>query len=144
MNQLRATRPRLKVKNYLQHGEQAAIAAITPTEDFYNVQKGFPESIDAAGWKLRIDGLVHKPVELTLADIQKLPAVERVMTMECVENRIGGYLIGNGRWKGVAFAPLLAEAGLSGRAKTTRVCRKEPLLCGAPLQRRLADARTVV
>jgi DMSO/TMAO reductase YedYZ molybdopterin-dependent catalytic subunit len=135
MKQLKATRPRLKVKNYLQFGEQAAIAAITPVEDFYNVQKGFPESIDAAGWKLRIDGLVRKPVELTLADIQKLPAVERVMTMECVENRIGGYLIGNGRWKGVPLAPLLAEAGVDPRAKYAAFWGNDRFSSGHPLDR---------
>src|SRR2546423_12464063 len=90
MNQLRTARPRMRVKNYLHHGEKAALAAITPVEDFYNVQKGLPEYIKAPEWQLRVDGLVRKPLVLSLAEIRKRPAVERVMTMECVENRIGG------------------------------------------------------
>jgi DMSO/TMAO reductase YedYZ molybdopterin-dependent catalytic subunit len=135
MNQLRATRPRLRVKDYLQHGENAALAAITPVADFYNVRKGFPESIDEADWRLRIDGLVRRPIEYTLADIQKRPAVERVMTMECVENRIGGYLIGNARWKGTPLAPLLAEAGIDPRARHAAFHGNDRFSSGHPLER---------
>lgn len=135
MRQLKATRPRMRVKDYLQFGEQAALAAITPVADFYNVQKGVPEQIDGASWRLRIDGLVRKPLEFSLADIRALPATEKVMTMECVENRIGGYLIGNARWKGVALAPLLAEAGVDARVQHVALYAPDRFSSGHPLAR---------
>ena len=46
MNHLKNTRPRLRVRDYLSLGERAALAAITPTEDFYNVQKGVPVKVE--------------------------------------------------------------------------------------------------
>jgi DMSO/TMAO reductase YedYZ molybdopterin-dependent catalytic subunit len=138
MRQLKATRPRMRVKDYLQFGEQAALAAITPVPDFYNVQKGVPEQIDGATWKFRIDGLVSKPLEFSLANIRRRPASEKVMTMECVENRIGGYLIGNARWKGASLAALLAEAGVDARAKHAAIYGADWFSSGHPLERLLA------
>jgi DMSO/TMAO reductase YedYZ molybdopterin-dependent catalytic subunit len=135
MKQLQQTRPRLRVKDYLQFGENAALAAITPVPDFYNVQKGIPEYIKSADWKLRIDGLVRTPLELTLDAIRALPSVERVITLECVENRIGGPLIGNARWKGVPLAPLLASAGLDPRAHHAAFYGNDRFSTGHPLER---------
>src|SRR5205085_1750557 len=103
--------------------------------DFYNVQKGIPEYIDASTWTLRIDGLVSKPQTLSLAAIKKLPTIEYVMTMECVENRIGGYLIGNGKWKGVALAPLLAASGIDPRATQVAIYGADKFASGHPLSR---------
>jgi len=110
MNNLRDTRPRMRVRDYLKYGENAALAAITPNEDFYNVQKGTPVRVDANLWRLRIDGLVDRPMSLTLEQVRSRPAIERLLTLECVDNRIGGYSIGNAMWKGVELAPLLAAS----------------------------------
>jgi DMSO/TMAO reductase YedYZ molybdopterin-dependent catalytic subunit len=139
MKQLQQTRPRLRVKDYLHFGENAALAAITPVPDFYNVQKGIPEYIKSADWKLRIDGLVRQPQELTLEAIRALPSVERVITLECVENRIDGPLIGNARWKGVALAPLLESAGLDPRAQHAAFYGSDRFSTGHPLERITAD-----
>ena len=68
MNNLRDTRPRMRVRDYLGHGENAALAAITPNEDFYNVQKGTPVRVDPNLWRLHVDGLVERPVTLSLED----------------------------------------------------------------------------
>jgi DMSO/TMAO reductase YedYZ molybdopterin-dependent catalytic subunit len=139
MKQLQQTRPRLRVKDYLQFGENAALSAITPVPDFYNVQKGIPEYIKSADWKLRIDGLVRHPQEFTLEAIRALPVVERTITLECVENRIGGPLIGNARWKGALLAPLLASAGLDPRAHHAAFYGNDRFSTGHPLERITAD-----
>src|SRR5579871_575592 len=135
MNQLRATRPRLRVKDYLQHGERAALAAITPVPDFYQVQKGLPEYIKEPEWKLRIDGLVRASVELTLAEIRTMPAEERVITMECVENRIGGPLIGNASWKGIPLKALFDRVSLDPRAHEVAFYGNDRFSSGHPLAR---------
>jgi DMSO/TMAO reductase YedYZ molybdopterin-dependent catalytic subunit len=135
MKQLQQTRPRLRVKDFLTLGENAALAAITPVPDFYNVQKGIPEYIKEQDWKLRVDGLVHTPRELTLSAIRALPSVERVITLECVENRIGGPLIGNARWKGVPLATLLVSAGVDSRARHAAFYGGDRFSTGHPLER---------
>ena len=67
-------------------------------------------SIDPTAWKLEIDGLVEKPLTLTLDDIKARPRQEVVFTIECSGNHgfpdfVGG--IGNARWAGTPLAPLL-------------------------------------
>ncbi|SRR5579871_6916988 len=135
MKQLSQTRPRLRVRDYLSLGENAALAAITPVPDFYCVQKGLPEYIKEQAWKLRIDGLVRQPAQFTLAAIRDMPAVERVITLECVENRIGGPLIGNAKWKGVRLADLLASAGVEPRAHYAAFHGNDRFSTGHPLDR---------
>lgn len=134
MNNLRDTRPRLRVRDYLGHGENAALAAITPTEDFYNVQKGSPWRVDGNLWRLRVDGLVARPISLTLSDVRSRAAVEHVLTLECVDNRVGGHYIGNAKWKGVELAPLLTEAGIRPEARYVVLHGADGLTSGHPCE----------
>jgi sulfane dehydrogenase subunit SoxC len=80
--------------------------------------------IDPAAYRLRVDGLVDRALELTLDDLRQLPSITRVLTMECAGN--GRALleprpasqpwlleaVGTGEWRGVDVALLLREAGL--------------------------------
>ena len=80
--------------------------------------------VDPETWTLEIDGLVEKPLSLSLAELRSRPSLEIVSTMECagngrvhIEPRVVSQpwlleAVGNARWKGVALAPLLEEAGL--------------------------------
>ena len=40
-----------------------------------------------------------------------MPSVERMVTLTCVSNEVGGDLAGNARWQGVRLADVLAMAG---------------------------------
>ena len=43
--------------------------AITPTADFYVVSKNiFDPQVDGDSWRLTVDGLVERPLELSLAE----------------------------------------------------------------------------
>jgi DMSO/TMAO reductase YedYZ molybdopterin-dependent catalytic subunit len=87
---------------------------VTPNDKFYVVSKnptGLDPRLDAGKWSLEITGLVGKPVKLTYADIQAMPAFSRYHTLECISNEVGGDLIGNAMWKGVRFRDLLERAG---------------------------------
>ncbi len=80
-------------------------------------------------WRLSIEGLVEKPLTLTLAEISRMPQIERVVTMECAGNgrsyfrpRVAGIqwrkgAVGTARWKGVRFKEVLDRAGLKPGAK---------------------------
>lgn len=84
---------------------------ITPVESFYITTKNFIDpTVDAGPWKLYFAGMVENQYSLTLDDIKALPAEERVETLACISNPVGGNLISNARWKGVNFADLLERA----------------------------------
>ena len=60
-----------------------------------------------AAWRLRVDGLVAKPLEFSLADLQNLPQRTQITRHDCVE---GWSAIG--KWQGVPLAIVLARAAL--------------------------------
>jgi hypothetical protein len=74
-----------------------------------------------AGWKLKIVGMVDKPLELSLDEIKAMPSVEEMRTLECISNPVGGDLISNAMWKGVRLKDLLAQAGVKSGAKELKL-----------------------
>ena len=84
---------------------------ITPVENFYVVSKNFSDPvIDAQGWSLKVEGLVDRPLTLTLDQLKALPAVTQYVTMECISNNVGGELMSTGSFTGVRLNDLLAMA----------------------------------
>jgi DMSO/TMAO reductase YedYZ molybdopterin-dependent catalytic subunit len=86
---------------------------VTPSADFYTVSKNFIDpSVAIGGWRLKIDGLVDQPMELTYDQLKALPVSEGYYTLMCISNEIGGDLWGNGVWRGVKLKYLLELAGV--------------------------------
>jgi DMSO/TMAO reductase YedYZ molybdopterin-dependent catalytic subunit len=65
-----------------------------------------------AGWTLMVDGLVERPLALTLDQIRALPRRTQITRHDCVE---GWSCIGE--WTGARMGPLMAMAGLRPEAK---------------------------
>jgi DMSO/TMAO reductase YedYZ molybdopterin-dependent catalytic subunit len=65
-----------------------------------------PQAVDIETYRLRIDGLVDRPVELTYDEVLALPTVQRAITLYCVEGWAERLL-----FEGVRVADLLALAG---------------------------------
>jgi DMSO/TMAO reductase YedYZ molybdopterin-dependent catalytic subunit len=85
----------------------------TPIADFYRIDTALViPRVDAASWRLRIDGDVERPYELTFADLLAMPMVEADITLNCVSNPVGGSYIGSTRWLGVLTREVLARAGV--------------------------------
>jgi DMSO/TMAO reductase YedYZ molybdopterin-dependent catalytic subunit len=61
---------------------------------------------DPTRWRLRIEGLVERPGELTYDELLALPRAQQVSDFHCVT----GWSVENVRWAGVRFDDLLAEA----------------------------------
>ena len=55
---------------------------VTPNDKFFSISHFDRPIIDANAWKLEIDGLVKKPMSLTLADLKARPRKETVFTVE--------------------------------------------------------------
>lgn len=86
----------------------------TPNDDFYIIQHYNQPELAAADYKLRITGLVERPLEFTLAQLQARPRVELDAGFECGGNSANLFqgLIGNARWAGCSLRDLLQEAGV--------------------------------
>ena len=67
---------------------------------------------DFADWRLTVDGLVARPLSLSVADLKALPSRSQITRHDCVEgwSAIGG-------WTGVQLGLLLKTAGLLPAAK---------------------------
>lgn len=98
---------------------------VTPTRLFF-VRNHFPEpAIDPATWRLRLEGLVERPCELSLEDLNDLPQRSVLATMECAGNGRsflgpttpgvpwGAGAIAHAEWSGVPLRHLLASAGVN-------------------------------
>jgi hypothetical protein len=59
---------------------------ITPNDQFFFIQHYNKPEIDAAAYRLKLTGLVDKPVELTVADLKAMKSVEIVNGYECSGN----------------------------------------------------------
>jgi DMSO/TMAO reductase YedYZ molybdopterin-dependent catalytic subunit len=68
--------------------------------------------VDAAAYRLRITGLVERPIELTLDELKRRPVVRRVVGFECGGNNNNSLnrLAGNAEWAGTSLSALLREA----------------------------------
>lgn len=88
---------------------------ITPNDKFFSIAHFDRPKIDASTWKLEIDGLVEKPMTMSLDAIKQRPRQEVTFTVECSGNTglpffDGG--IGNARWAGTPLGAILEEAGV--------------------------------
>ena len=65
-----------------------------------------------ADWRLSVDGLVQRPLSLSLAQVQQLPRRTQITRHDCVE---GWSAVG--KWTGALLGPLLDAAGLKEEAQ---------------------------
>ncbi len=106
---------------------------ITPTADFYRIDTALAiPNIDAALWNLKVSGMVERPTTLTYADILAMPMVERLVTLSCVSNDVGGDLVGNAIWLGVPLADILNSVGVKPGATQLASKSVDGWTCGFP------------
>ena len=106
---------------------------LTATDAFYVRGHGSVPEIDTDAWRLRVDGLVDRELELSLPTLREaFREREEVATLQCAGNRRAGLMAirdipgeapwgpgatGTATWTGVALADVLALAGpLAGAA----------------------------
>jgi len=95
---------------------------LTPVNRHYRIDiDTSPPSIREASWRLKIQGLVAKPLEWTLADLRSRPAMHQFLTLSCISNTVGGDLTGTTRWSGVSLQQLLPDLGLQPNATHLKI-----------------------
>ncbi|PPD15866.1 MAG: molybdenum-binding oxidoreductase [Methylobacterium sp.] len=90
---------------------QMMIDRVTRTEDFFTlVHLGVPH-LSAEDWRLAVEGLVLKPLSLTLADIAAMPQRSVTAVHQCAGNPLEPTVptrrVANVAWKGVPLASFL-------------------------------------
>ncbi len=108
---------------------------LTPNDDFYLIDTALSvPRIDLSSWSMEIGGMVDRPLTLTYDDLLARPQVERIVTIACVSNEVGGDLIGNAVWQGVLLRDLLDEAGVQPGAEQVFGTSIDGWTCGFPVE----------
>ncbi|WP_254773943.1 molybdopterin-dependent oxidoreductase [Microbacterium sp. cf046] len=108
---------------------------ITPNADFYRVDTALTvPSVDPDAWRLVIDGMVDKRVELSFADLIAMGLDEYAITLTCVSNEVGGELLGNAIWLGVPVREVLKLAGPTADADMVLSRSVDGFTAGTPLE----------
>ena len=107
---------------------------VTSNADFYRIDTALEiPRIQIPDFKLRVTGMVDRPLELTFEQLTARPLVEADITLTCVSNEVGGKLAGNARWLGVRLDDLLAEAGVNPGADQIVGRSVDGYTCGFPV-----------
>lgn len=97
---------------------------ITPAGLHYILSHYDIPPIDAGSWRLSIGGLVERPRELALDELQAMPVGEATVTLECAGNGRARLHprpfsmpwledgVSTARWRGALLRPVLEEAGI--------------------------------
>jgi DMSO/TMAO reductase YedYZ molybdopterin-dependent catalytic subunit len=90
---------------------------LTPKDQFFTTQHYGHPVVDPATFRLRVSGMVDRPLSLSLDDLRAMGPTDIVAGFECSGNRrpLQG-LSGNGRWTGVPLRAVLDRAGLQADA----------------------------
>jgi DMSO/TMAO reductase YedYZ molybdopterin-dependent catalytic subunit len=85
----------------------------TPLERHYRIDiNTITPAVDGRQWQLKVNGLVEKPLALTLEDLRRYEPSHQFVTLSCISNPVGGDLIGTTRWTGVSLQRLLPDLQL--------------------------------
>ncbi|ANY10293.1 molybdopterin-binding protein [Pseudonocardia sp. HH130630-07] len=113
--------------------ELGTVPFVTPNADFYRIDVALQlPTVRAEDWSLRIHGRVGREVTLTMDDLLARPLVERLITMTCVSNTVGGNLVSTARFVGVELAPLLSELGVDPGADQIVSTSRDGWTAGTP------------
>ena len=119
---------------------------VTPTNRHFIRNNGIPPAnMDAANWSLMVDGLVDKPMNLSIADLKKnFEVVSHKLTIECGGNGRGFFdppargnqwtlgAVACSEWTGVRLADVLKAAGVKKNVVYTAHVGADSYLSGKP------------
>ena len=71
------------------------------------------QRVDLKAWRLKVEGLVEKPISLSFDEIQKLPKKVQVKNFICVE----GWGLDDQKWEGVHLREIFSKVKINPNAK---------------------------
>ncbi|ODQ92793.1 molybdopterin-dependent oxidoreductase [Mycolicibacterium holsaticum] len=116
-------------------------AFITDNADFYRIDTALSvPQLSRDDWQLRVHGMVDREITYRFADLERFEAVEKLVTLTCVSNPVGGDLISNASWTGYRVRDLLAQAGIHSDADMVLSMSVDGFTAGTPVEA-LTDGR---
>jgi DMSO/TMAO reductase YedYZ molybdopterin-dependent catalytic subunit len=110
-------------------------AMVTPPEIFYRIDTALTvPQVSPQDWHLRVHGMVQDELDLSFDDLLALPMIERMTTLTCVSNEVGGDLVGNQVWLGHPLRELLARARPLAGADMVLSTSADGWTAGTPLE----------
>jgi DMSO/TMAO reductase YedYZ molybdopterin-dependent catalytic subunit len=103
----------------LTQNDPTGLTSFVPTAGrfrIYSVVGHLPKRSDAE-YRLTVDGLVDRPLELSLDDLRSRPQTDLVRDFQCVT----GWRVPDVPWRGVKVSKLLDEAGVQASATHLRI-----------------------
>ncbi|MGE2712703.1 molybdopterin-dependent oxidoreductase [Mycolicibacterium litorale] len=114
---------------------------ITPAADFYRIDTALSvPQLARDQWRLRVHGMVDREITFGFADLERFEVVDKVVTLTCVSNPVGGDLISTATWTGYRVRDLLAQAGIHPDADMVLSTSHDGWTAGTPVEV-LTDAR---
>jgi DMSO/TMAO reductase YedYZ molybdopterin-dependent catalytic subunit len=77
----------------------------------YTITNSFPQ-IARASYRLQVAGMVDKPLDLTVDDLEAMPSTKLLKDFQCVT----GWRVPQVHWEGVKLSDVLVAAGVQGGA----------------------------
>ncbi|RZT19331.1 DMSO/TMAO reductase YedYZ molybdopterin-dependent catalytic subunit [Mycobacterium sp. BK558] len=131
----RVSQPAAPIPDTVQPKDVALPSFVTSNEDFYRIDTALTvPQLSREAWQLRIHGMVDREVTLRFSDLDRFDPVERVVTLTCVSNPVGGELISNAVWTGYRVADLLAEAGVDAGSDMVLSTSVDGWTAGTPVE----------
>jgi DMSO/TMAO reductase YedYZ molybdopterin-dependent catalytic subunit len=92
---------------------------IVPKDKFFVTQHYNQPEINPDNYRLKLTGMVKKPIELSLADLRKMHPTEMIIGYECSGNRPASFqgLSSCGRFTGVPLRQILNQTGVGPKAR---------------------------
>jgi len=84
---------------------------LTPIKDQNNNAQKVTQIIDEDNYRLRIDGYVEHPLDLSYANLQAYPQISQLVTLESVDGSSF-----TAKWTGPSLSAILADAGVKPEA----------------------------
>jgi len=108
---------------------------VTPNASFYRVDTDLVlPQLSPETWTLKIDGMVDRELEISFAELLRMPLTEADITLVCVSNQVGGTYNGNARWLGVPLAGLLRRAGVRAGADQVLSSATDGMTISTPVE----------
>jgi DMSO/TMAO reductase YedYZ molybdopterin-dependent catalytic subunit len=108
---------------------------LTNAADFYRIDTALTvPQLRAEDWSLRIHGMVDHELHLDYADVRRRGLTERIVTLCCVSNPVGGPYISTARFEGILLRDLLAEVGVHPDADQLLSTSVDGYTAGTPVE----------
>jgi DMSO/TMAO reductase YedYZ molybdopterin-dependent catalytic subunit len=107
---------------------------VTSNADFYRIDTALSvPQLSRSDWQLKIHGMVDREITYRFADLDRFEVIEKLVTLTCVSNPVGGHLISNATWTGYRMRDLLAEAGVHSDADMVLSMSIDGFTAGTPV-----------